>query len=63
VIQNHSHRAGAHLGRELVGRLACHGSTFSGVEASGKPGAVQYTEYVEGIHRAVGKEFRLRGTE
>jgi hypothetical protein len=41
VIQNHSHRAGAHLGRELVGRLACHGSTFSGVEASDKPGAVQ----------------------
>jgi hypothetical protein len=25
VIQNHSHRAGADLGRELVGRLACHG--------------------------------------
>jgi hypothetical protein len=41
VIQNHSHRAGAHLGRELVGRLACHGSTFSGVEASDKPSAVQ----------------------
>jgi hypothetical protein len=29
VIQNHSHRAGADLGRELVGRLACHGSPFS----------------------------------
>ena len=41
VIQNHSHRAGAHLGRELVGRLACHGSTFSGLEASDKLGAVQ----------------------
>src|ERR1700684_4647324 len=41
VIQNHSHRAGAHLGRELVGRLACHGSTFSGVGASDQPGAVQ----------------------
>jgi hypothetical protein len=40
VIQNHSHRAGAHLGRELVGRLACHGSAFSGVEASDKPGTV-----------------------
>ena len=26
-------------------------------------GAILYTEYVEGIHRAVGKEFRLRGTE
>jgi hypothetical protein len=42
VIQNHSHRAGADLGRELVGRLACHGSTFSGVGASDQPGAVQY---------------------
>jgi hypothetical protein len=40
VIQNHSHRAGADLGRELVGRLACHGSTFSGVGASDQPGAV-----------------------
>src|ERR1700733_535052 len=43
VIQNHSHRAGAHLERELVGRLACHGSTFSGVEASDKPGAVHFS--------------------
>src|SRR5271156_6596054 len=41
VIQNHSHRAGADLGRELVDRLACHGSTFSGVGASDQPGAVQ----------------------
>src|ERR1700684_1092666 len=41
VIQNHSHRAGAHLGRELVSRLAYHGSTFSGVGASDQPGAVQ----------------------
>jgi 7-cyano-7-deazaguanine reductase len=40
VIQNHSHRPGADLGRELVGRLACHGSTFSGVGASDQPGAV-----------------------
>src|ERR1700686_1131779 len=43
VIQNHSHRAGADLGRELVGRLAYHGSTFSGVGASDQPGAVQFT--------------------
>jgi hypothetical protein len=41
VIQNHSHRAGADLGRELVGRLDCHRSTFSGVGASDQPGAVQ----------------------
>ena len=41
VIQNHSHRAGEDLGRELVGRLACHRSTFSGVGASDQPGAVQ----------------------
>jgi hypothetical protein len=45
VIQNHSHRAGADLGRELVGRLACHGSTFSGVGASDQPGAVQGIEF------------------
>jgi hypothetical protein len=41
VIQNHPHRAGADLGRKLVRRHACHGSTFSRVGASGKPGAVQ----------------------
>ena len=33
-------RARPDLGRKLVRRLACHGSTFSGVGASGKPGAV-----------------------
>src|SRR5271170_6619832 len=43
-IQNHSHRAGADLRRELVGRLACHGSTFSGVGASDQPGAVHIEE-------------------
>jgi hypothetical protein len=42
VIQNYSHRAGADLGRELVGRLDCHRSTFSGVGASDQPGAVHY---------------------
>src|SRR6202166_389548 len=47
VIQNHSHRAGADLGRELVGRLACHGSTFSGVGASDQPRAVQPNEKVK----------------
>src|SRR5271154_2916162 len=40
MIQNHPHRAGSHLRRELVRCLACHGSTFSRVGASGKPGAV-----------------------
>src|ERR1700733_7303235 len=49
VIQNHSHRAGADLGRELVGRLACHGSTFSGVGASDQPGAVQFA-YPSRLH-------------
>src|SRR3954447_3999689 len=38
VIQ---HRAGTDLGRELVACLLAHGSTFSRVGASGKPGAVQ----------------------
>jgi hypothetical protein len=42
VIQNHPHCAGSDLGRKLVRRLACHGSTFSGVGASGKPGMVQW---------------------
>jgi Holliday junction resolvase len=41
VIQNHPHRAGSHLRRELIRCLARHGSTFSRVGASGKPGAVQ----------------------
>jgi hypothetical protein len=41
VIQHHSHRGFAHLGRMLVRCLANGGSIFSGVEASGKPGAVQ----------------------
>jgi hypothetical protein len=49
VIQNHSHRAGADLGRELVGRLACHGSTFSGVGASDQPGAVQFTKFFAAV--------------
>src|ERR1700690_4121773 len=40
MIQNHPHRAGSHLRRELVRCLARHGSPFSAVEASGKPGAV-----------------------
>src|SRR5208282_5488778 len=42
VIENHPHRAASHLRRELVRCLACHGSTFSRVGASGKPGAVQW---------------------
>jgi hypothetical protein len=32
----------ANLRRELVGRLAHHGSTFSRVGASDQPGAVQF---------------------
>ena len=61
VIQNHPHRAGAHLGRELVGRLACHGSTFSGVGASDKPGAVQAllraraVRTIDALWRAIGE--------
>ena len=39
VIQHQPHRAGTDLRRELVACLA-HGSTFSRVGASGKPGAV-----------------------
>lgn len=38
VIQHDPNRAVANLRRKLVGRLACHGSTFSGVGASDQPG-------------------------
>ena len=41
MIQHHPYRTLAHLGCKLVRCLARHGSTFSGVEASDKPGAVQ----------------------
>jgi hypothetical protein len=37
VIQDHPHRAGSDLGRKLVRRLACHGSTFSGVDGVDAP--------------------------
>jgi hypothetical protein len=40
VIEDQTHRAAADLRRELVARIAHDGSTFSGVGASGKPGAV-----------------------
>src|SRR5439155_3380902 len=40
VIQHQPHRAGTDLRRELVACLLAHGSTFSRVGASGKPGAV-----------------------
>jgi hypothetical protein len=41
VIQHQPHRAATDLRRELVACLLAHGSTFSRVGASGKPGAVQ----------------------
>src|SRR5262249_58136472 len=41
VIQHQPHRAATQLRRELVACLLAHGSTFSRVGASGKPGAVQ----------------------
>jgi hypothetical protein len=44
VIENHPYRPLADFERKLVRRLARHGSTFSGVGASDKPGAVQQTE-------------------
>jgi hypothetical protein len=51
VIQNHPHRAGSHLRRELVRCLACHGSTLSRVGASGKPGAVHPANHAKTIDR------------
>jgi hypothetical protein len=56
VIQDHPHRAGSDLGRKLVRRLACHGSTFSGVGASDKPGAVHPL-----INNHFGRRALLRG--
>jgi hypothetical protein len=46
MVQNHPHRTGPDLRREFVRRLACHGSTFSRVGASGNPGAVQAVETI-----------------
>jgi hypothetical protein len=40
VNQNHPNRPRPDLGRKFVRRLACHGSTFSRVGASGNPAAV-----------------------
>jgi hypothetical protein len=40
MIQNHPHRTGPDFRRGIVRRLACHGSAFSRVGASGNPGAV-----------------------
>ncbi|MER8588705.1 hypothetical protein NKH19_26395, partial [Mesorhizobium sp. M1338] len=59
VIQNQPHRTGSDLGRELVGRLACHGSTFPGVGASDQPGAVQTAgiPVVEQIWKVLGTFF------
>jgi len=42
MLQHHPHRPLANLRRKLVRRLARHRSTFSGVGASDKPGAVQF---------------------
>ena len=54
VLQHHPHRALADLRRKLVRCLACHGSIFSRVGASGKPGAVQSIDQgVNGINRAI----------
>jgi predicted MPP superfamily phosphohydrolase len=38
VIQNHPHRAGSHLRRELVRCLACHGCTSQEFEPPANPG-------------------------
>src|SRR4051794_31570975 len=53
VFQHQPHRAGTDLRRELVACLLAHGSTFSRVGASGKPGAVHFEE--AGVVGAVGK--------
>ena len=42
LIEDQPHRARPDLRRKLVACLLAHGSTFSRVGASGKPGAVQY---------------------
>src|SRR5215510_54283 len=44
VIEDQPHRTGTDLRRKLVACLLVHGSTFSGVGASGKPGAVHLVD-------------------
>ena len=48
VIQHQPDRTLPHLGRKLVRCLACHGSTFSRVGASDKPGAV-HADYLDSL--------------
>jgi hypothetical protein len=45
MLDHHPHRPLADLRCKLVRRLAHTGSTFSGVGASGKPGAVQFFDF------------------
>src|SRR5437899_8302089 len=52
VIQHHPHRPATDLWRKLVRCLARHGSTFSGVGASDKPGAVQECSFF-GVARLI----------
>src|SRR5258705_6276285 len=52
VIQHQPHRAGTDLRRELVACLLAHGSTFSRVGASGKPGAVHRATKVDNAKAA-----------
>ena len=51
VIQNQPNRSGTDLGRKPVRRLAHNGSTFSGVGASGKLGAVQAEREQAALYR------------
>src|SRR5438132_140987 len=58
VIEDQPHRAGTNLRRKLVACLLAHGSTFSRVGASGKPGAVHTIPKVpplRGRHDTLGK--------
>ncbi|WP_018250929.1 HU family DNA-binding protein [Sphingomonas melonis] len=59
MIQHHPHRTLADLRRKFVRRLAHTGSTFSGVGASGKLGAVQFAAIAEAA--ASGEEISLNG--
>lgn len=49
VVQHHPNRTIPHLRRKLVRRFARHSPFLSGVGASGKSGAVQFS--VESVHR------------
>jgi transposase len=59
VIQNQTHSALADLRGKLVRHFAHDGSTFSGVGASGKPGAVQTEDKIRIVLSGLRGEYSI----